>query len=36
MSTPNWMKKLHQLLVLLGQAVGLVGQILSLYSKFRR
>jgi hypothetical protein len=29
------MEKLKQLLVLLGQAIGLAGQIISLYNKIR-
>lgn len=34
MREPNWMEKTKRLLILLGRVVALVGQIMTLYSKF--
>ena len=36
MSKPNWMEYTNRVLVLLGRFVSLVGQVLSLYSKFHK
>ena len=32
---PDWIEKTKRLLLLLGRIVSLVGQVMTLYSKFR-